>query len=46
MSCLTTVFKLMESASKSWRSLNGSPLLEEVVKGTVLKDGVKEKTAV
>jgi putative transposase len=25
--CLTMVFKLMESASKSWRVLNGSPLL-------------------
>ena len=24
--CLTMVFKLMESASKSWRALNGSPL--------------------
>ena len=45
VACLTMVFKLMESASKSWRSLNGSPLLEEVVKGTVFKDGVKEKTA-
>src|SRR5436309_3221447 len=29
--CLTMVFKLMESASKGWRSLNGSPLLAEVV---------------
>jgi putative transposase len=41
--CLTMVFKLMESASKGWRSLNGSPLLAEVVKGTVFIDGVKEK---
>src|SRR5512142_2912865 len=32
--CLTMVFKLMESASKGWRSLNGSPLLAEVVRGT------------
>src|SRR4051794_18421497 len=30
--CLTMVFKLMESASKGWRSLNGSPLLAEVVR--------------
>jgi putative transposase len=43
--CLTMVFKLMESASKSWRSLNGSPLLAEVVKGVVFIDGVKEKPA-
>src|SRR5262245_13270802 len=43
--CLTMVFKLMESASKGWRSLNGSPLLAEVVKGSVFKDGVEEKPA-
>jgi transposase-like protein len=43
--CLTMVFKLMESGSKSWRSLNGSPLLAEVVKGVVFIDGVKEKPA-
>ena len=43
--CLTMVFKLMESASKSWRSLNGSPLLAEVVKGTVFIDGIREKPA-
>src|SRR3954449_7135664 len=43
--CLTMVFKLMESASKGWRSLNGSPLLAEVVKGTVFKDGIREKPA-
>lgn len=43
--CLTMVFKLMESASRGWRSLNGSPLLAEVVKGTVFKDGIREKPA-
>ena len=43
--CLTMVFKLMESASKGWRSLNGSPLLAEVIKGVVFIDGVKEKPA-
>src|SRR3954451_14009654 len=43
--CLTMVFKLMESASKGWRSLNGSPLLVEVVKGTVFKDGIEVKPA-
>jgi putative transposase len=43
--CLTMVFKLMEAASKGWRSLNGSPLLAEVVKGSVFIDGIKEKPA-
>src|SRR5512142_1280819 len=43
--CLTMVFKLMESASKSWHSLNGSPLLAEVIKGTVFIDGIPEKPA-
>src|SRR3954467_5404171 len=38
--CLTMVFKLMESASRGWRSLSGSSLLVEVVKGTVFKDGI------
>ncbi len=43
--CLTMVFKLMESASKGWRSLNGSPLLAEVVRGTTFTDGIGEKPA-
>jgi transposase-like protein len=43
--CLAMVYKLMESASKSWRSLNGSPLLTEVVKGVIFIDGIKEKPA-
>ncbi len=45
VACLTMVFKLMESASKGWRSLNGSPLLAEVVKGVVFADGIREKPA-
>ena len=43
--CLTIVFNLMESASKDWPSLNGSPLLAEVVKGVVFIDGTREKPA-
>jgi putative transposase len=43
--CLTMVFKLMESASKGWRSLNGSPLLAEVVRGTKFIDGIREEPA-
>jgi putative transposase len=45
VACLTMVFKLMESASKGWRSLNGSPLLAEVVKGVIFIDGIREKPA-
>jgi transposase-like protein len=45
VACLTMVFKRMESASKGWRSLNGSPLLAEVVKRAVFKEGVREKPA-
>jgi transposase-like protein len=43
--CLAMVSKLMEAASKGWRSLNGSPLLAEVIKGTVFIDGIREKPA-
>jgi putative transposase len=45
VACLTMVFKLMESASRRWRSLNGSPLLAEVLKGVVFVDGVKQEGA-
>jgi putative transposase len=45
VACLTMVFKLMETASRGWRSLNGSPLLVGGDKGTVFKDGIKEKPA-
>lgn len=43
--CLTMVYKLMESAAKSWRSLNGSDLLKEVIQGTLFVDGVKQEDA-
>ena len=33
MACLTMVFKLMQSASRHWRALNGSGLLGEVYIG-------------
>ena len=45
VACLTMVFKLMESASKKWRALNGSPLLTEVVQGVKFADGIKLKPA-
>src|SRR6516225_824307 len=43
--CLTMVFKLMESASKSWRLLNGSPLLPKVIAGVRFVDGVEQTEA-
>jgi transposase-like protein len=43
--CLAMVFKLMVSAAKGWRSLNGSPQRAEVVKGTVFIDGIRGKPA-
>jgi putative transposase len=43
--CLTMVFKLMESASKSWRLLNGSPLLAKVITGVRFIDGVEQTNA-
>jgi len=41
VACLTMVFKLMESASKSWRSLNGSPHHRAVIAGTKCIDEVE-----
>jgi len=42
MACLTMVFKLMESASKRWRALNGSTLLKDVIAGVEFADGIKQ----
>jgi putative transposase len=43
--CLTMVFKLMESAAKHWRLLNGSKLLGDVIAGVAYVDGIKENAA-
>jgi putative transposase len=43
--CLTMVFKLMESASKKWRALNGSELIKEMIAGAVFVDGVRKPQA-
>jgi putative transposase len=43
--CLTMVFKLMESASKGWRLLNGSLLLSKVIAGVRFVDGVEQTHA-
>ena len=45
LACLTMVFKLMQSASKRWRQLNGSNLLPDVTQGTRFIDGIKPKQA-
>ena len=45
VACLTVVFKLMESASKTWRALNGSTLVVEVFAAVRFADGVKETVA-
>jgi transposase-like protein len=43
--CLTMVYKLMESAAKHWRLLNGSKLLPDVIAGVLFTDGVKPQVA-
>jgi putative transposase len=43
MACLTMVFKLMESASRSWRLLNGSSQLQAVISGAKFVDGIEVK---
>ncbi len=39
IACLTLVFKLVQSASKKWRALNGSALLPEIIRGVKFVDG-------
>jgi transposase-like protein len=45
VACLTMVFKLRESASRRWRTLNGAQLLADVIAGVVFTDGVKQEDA-
>lgn len=45
VACLAMVFKLAQSAENSWRTLNGSALLPEVIQGTRFIDGVKALAA-
>lgn len=42
VACLTMVFKLMQSASKNWRALNGSEILPDVIQGIPFIDGTKQ----
>lgn len=41
IACLTMTWKLMESASKHWRALNGSKLLPDVLAGIPYTDGTR-----
>lgn len=43
--CLTMVFKLMASASRKWRLLNGASHLGEVIAGVVFIDGERQEDA-
>jgi transposase-like protein len=45
IACLTMVFKLTQSASTTWRALNGSNLLPEVIQGVRFVDGLKQQAA-
>jgi transposase-like protein len=43
--CLAMVFKLAQCAERTWRALNGSALLPEVIQGVPFIDGVKNAAA-
>ena len=43
MACLTMVYKLLQSAAKKWRLLNGSELLPEVLRGTPFINGIQSQ---
>ena len=45
IACLTMVFKLVQSAARTWRLLNGSEILPEVLAGVAFEDGVKKVAA-
>jgi transposase-like protein len=45
MATLKMAYKLMESATKRWRLLNGAPLLADVIGGISLVDGIKQVNA-
>jgi putative transposase len=45
MATLTMVFKLAQSAEKYWRLLNGSHLLEDVIRGIQFVDGLRKDAA-
>lgn len=42
---LTMVFRLTQSAEQHWRALNGSKLLEDVIRGVQFVDGLRKDAA-
>ena len=42
---LAMVFRLMMSAKKKWRKINGPNRLPEVIQGVEFKDGIKQLQA-
>ncbi len=40
--CLAMVFKLMQSAEKKWRLLNGTQIIPDVIQGTKFIDGINQ----
>ena len=45
VACLAMVFKLVESAARKWRALNGAKLLPDVIAGVRFIDGEKPEKA-
>ncbi len=45
VACLSMVFKLVLSAQKRWRALNGAKLLADVIDGIVFEDGIRKEAA-
>jgi len=45
LACLTMVYKLARCAESHWRGLNGSELLDDVIRGVKFVDGIKEIAA-
>jgi transposase-like protein len=45
VACLTMVFKLVESAARKWRTLNGAKLLPDVIASVRFIDGEKPEKA-
>ena len=45
IACLTMVFRLAQCAERHWRALNGSKLLDDVIRGVEFVDGLKKDAA-
>jgi transposase-like protein len=45
IACLTMVFRLAQCAERHWRALNGSKLLDDVIRGVEFIDGLRKDAA-